>query len=386
MPTTATYLSFPYDAEIFNYDWKNTPDLVLTSIFDSGAVVQDSEISNMIASGSNFFTVPYYDVLGGNEQNYDGATNFTYDSISAGSYSGCVFSRMKAWNAKSFIKDFNSGADPMAQIVTGVSQYWHKKRQARLIAILGAVFGISGDTDWATHTTNIATATSTVADANKIGVTTLSDAITKSNGDNAGGYSLAIMHSTVASRLANLQLLEFSKYTDASGMTRSLPIGTANGLTVIVNDNVPVDTKITYAITADVAINASKTYYTRSGSAGAYVYAVVASPDVANIATYYEKSDAADEYTTFILGSGAIRYASAPVDLPSEMKRDPETNGGMDMIYTRVREVLAPYGFSFKGDVTTNVAVPDAVLHASASYERKMPAKSIFMTKLVTNG
>jgi hypothetical protein len=47
---------------------------------------------------------------------------------------------------------------------------------------------------------------------------------------------------------------------------------------------------------------------------------------------------------------------------------------------------MVPYGFSFKGDVATDVSVPDAVLLASASYERKMPAKSVFMTKVVTNG
>lgn len=380
-----TYLNFPYDAEIFNYDWKNTPDLVLTSILNSGAMVQDGEIAQMISNGSNFFTVPYYDVLGGTEQNYDGATDFTYDTIAGGTYSGCVFSRMKAWDTKSFIKDFNSGADPMSQIVAGVANYWNKKRQERLVKLLDAVFSISGDTDWALHTTNIATSTGTVAEANKIGATTIADAIVKANGDNAGGYSLAIMHSVVANRLANLQLLEFSKYTDASGLTRALPIATANGLTVIVNDNVPVDTKISYAITTDNALATGKTYYTRTGEAGAYVYKAVVTPALADILTYYEKSDAADEYTTFVLGSGAIRYASAPVDAPSEMKRDPKTNGGMDMIYTRIREAIVPYGFSFKGDVTTNPSVPDTVLLASASYERKMPAKSVFMTKIVTN-
>jgi len=378
----ATNLSFPYDAEIFNYDWKNYPDTVLTSMINSGAVVQDGEISAMIANGSNFFTVPFYNVLSGVEDVYNGVNSFTGASLTGGSYSGCVFGRMAKWQAKSFISDFNSGADPMAQIVAGVANYWIKTRQTRMLGILNAIFGIGNDADWALHTTNIATTTGTVADANKIGVTSISDATVKANGDLAqGGYSLAIMHSVIANRLANLQLLEFSKYTDASGITRSLPIGTINGLTVIVNDGVPVNTKISYAITTDVAINSSKTYYT----VAAGVYTAVAAPNVANIATYYEKTDAPDEYTTYILGQGAIRYASAPVDVPSELDRDPDTNGGVDMIFTRLRETLHPYGFSFKGNVTTDVGVPDSVLLASASYERKMPAKTIFMAKLVTN-
>ena len=123
-----TYLNFPYDAEIFNYSWKNTPDLVLTNMIQSGAVVDDGEIARLIANGSNFFTVPYYDVLGGAEQVYDGNTDFTYDTLAGGTYSGVVYGRMKAWDVISFTKDFNSGADPMAQIVSGVANYWIKAR------------------------------------------------------------------------------------------------------------------------------------------------------------------------------------------------------------------------------------------------------------------
>lgn len=337
-----TNLSFPYDSEIFNYSWKNTPDLVLLNMLASGAVVFDAEIARLISNGSNFFTVPFYNELGGAEGVYNGVNDIATTTLDGGAMSGVVFGRQKGWNAKSFIKDFNSGADPMAQIVAGVARYWQKKRQARLIGLLTAIFGITGDADWTLHTTDIATDGATVTDANKIGVTSIADATIKANGDHADGYSMAIMHSVVASRLANLQLLEYKKYTDPNGITSNLPIGTINGMTVIVNDNVPV------------ADSASAT--------------------------------GAKEYTTYILGAGSIGIADAPVDVPSEMDRDPAKYGGQDFIYTRVRECMHPYGFSFKGDYTTDVGVPDAVLLASASWERKMPTKSILMAKLVTNG
>lgn len=375
-------LGFPYDEEIFNYQWKNTPDLVLTSMIESGAVVRDAEIERLIANGSNYFTTPYYDVLGGDEDVYNGVNDFTDSTLSGGNYSGVVYGRMKKWSAKSFIKDFNSGADPMAQIVDGVAQYWIKARQVRLIKILEAVFGVN-DTDFATHITDLATANGTVNESNLIGVTTINDATVKACGDNAHGFSLVIMHSVVANRLANLQLLEFSKYTDKAGLTRNLPIATVNGMTVIVNDNVPVDKKISYVKTEDEAIDTDKTYYTVNAKGE---YTEVDSPKLADIESYYEQVDLPDEYTTYVLGLGSIRFASAPVDTPSEMERDPNKNGGLDMIYTRVRECIAPYGFSFKGDVTTDVGVPDTVLTASASWERKMPAKSILMAKIVTNG
>lgn len=447
-----TNLGFPFDAEVFNYSWKNTPDLELTTMINSGAVVQDAEIANLISNGSNFFTTPYYNVLGGDEDVYNGVSEFEDGSLTGGSYSGVVYGRMKKWSVTSFIKDFNSGADPMAQIVAGVANYYIKKRQARLIKIIDAVMGVTGDADMALHTTDIAhvgsaqaeqmtctsggadagtakltitsayvtgspltidvtiasgddtadevatavrtainatpavatvftvsggtdkviltkkvispfdttfnmvlakndtlaegtstdaTASSTVGDANKIGATTIEDACVTACGDNAQGFSLSIMHSVVANRLASLQLLDYSKYTDPTGITRNLPIATINGKTVIINDNVTV----------------------------------VNSP----VAGY-------KEYATYVLGAGALRYASAPVDVPSELDRDPNTNGGTDMIYTRIREAIVPYGFSFVGDASTDVGIPDATLYASASYERKMPAKSIMMVKLVTNG
>ncbi len=337
-----TNLNFPYDAEIFNYSWKNTPDLYLTTMIESGAVVNDSEIASLISNGSNLFTTPYYDVLGGDEQVYNGKTDFTYDSLKGGTYQGVVYGRMKAWDAISFIKDFNSGADPMAQIVAGVANYWIKQRQKRLIALLKGIFEITGDADWALHTTNIATKTTSAADENKIGVTTIEDACIKACGDNAQGFTLAIMHSVVANRLANLQLLEYSKYTDPSGITRNLPIATINGKSVIINDNVPATT---------------------------------------NSSASSEK-----DYVTYVLGNGAIRFASAPVDRPSEMDRDPAKAGGKDMIYTRIRECMHPYGFSFKGDVTSDVGIPDSVLTDKESWERKMPAKSIMMVQIITNG
>lgn len=447
-----TNLSFPYDSEIFNYSWKNTPDIVLLNMLASGAVVFDAEIARMISNGSNFFTVPFYNEIGGDEGVYNGVNDIATTNLSGSTLSGVVFGRQKGWNAISFIKDFNSGADPMAQIVAGVARYWQKKRQTRLIGLLEALFAITGDADWSLHTTDIAsagkpqsekftvtgapttdgnctvtvtaagmtgspkavtvaildaddaagvatkiaaalnadttvgamfTATSntadviitkkvtapfdttlamafgagttgatasasvdnteavTIGDANLIGAATIENTCVKANGDHSDGYSLAIMHSVVANRLANLQLLEYKKYTDPSGITTQLPIGTINGKTVIINDNVP---------------------------------------------TYVSPVAGTTEYVTFILGTGAIAMADAPVAVPSEMDRDPAKYGGQDFIYTRIRECMHPYGFSFKGDATTDVGIPDSVLLASASWERKMPAKTILMAKLVTNG
>ena len=350
-----TNLSFPYDSEIFNYQWKTTPDLILTSMLESGAVVRDGDIANMISNGSNFFTVPYYNLLTGTPEVYNGVNDFVLSGLTGGSYSGIVYGRQKAWSVISFIKDFNSGADPMAQIVSGVANYWIKQRQTRLIALLTALFAIVDDgahnntaqfyIDWLKHSTDITlTADIAVADANLIGETSIQTACVKACGDNAQDFSLVIMHSVIANRLANLQLLNYSKYTDAAGITRDLPIGTINGKTVIINDSVPC---VDEASSSDATVMA---------------------------------------YTTYILGLGAIRFAEAPVDIPSEMDRDPKTTGGVDLIYTRIRECLHPYGFTYIGSATADVGIPDGTLNAAASWDINIDPKSIFMARIITNG
>lgn len=335
-------LSFPYDAELFNYSWKNAPDTVLTNMIESGAVVRDSEIERLISNGSNYFTIPFYNVLGGTPSVYNGVNDIVPEATTGNSMSGVVYGRQQGWSVKTFINDFNSGADPMSQVVNGVARFWQKQRQKDLVGILKAVFQVGSDADWAKHTYNIASTETTVTDGNKVGVSTVEDACVKANGDMAEEYSLVIAHPVVANRWKNLQLVEYTKYTDERGISKDLAIGTINGKRLIITEQVPVK---------------------ESGTATG------------------EK-----EYTTYVLGTGAIRYADAPVEVPSEMDRDPAKAGGQDFLYTRVRQVLHPYGFSFKGNTTSDVGIPDNVLTAPASYERKIDAKAIYMCQIISNG
>lgn len=80
----------------------------------------------------------------------------------------------------------------------------------------------------------------------------------------------------------------------------------------------------TYALTEDTALTAGKTYYTRSGSEGSYVYTPVDTPDVANITTYYEMTDP---------GSSAV---AAEVLIPDCVLTDNTVIGTTDDVVTTV--------------------------------------------------
>lgn len=337
----ATYLNYPFDPELFIYNWKNEPDLVKTALIDSGAVQNNAEIAEQISKGSDLYTVPFYKTIGGAPENYDGQTDITITDPDASSQTGVVYGRAHAWREKDFIVDFNSGAHPMQQIASQVAKYWNKQRQSTLISILNACFGVTGSgafADWANHTTDISAASTVTAD-NKMGATTVGDAIQKAVGDAADQFGLAVMHSKVANGMAGLEVLEYRKYTDAMGIQRQMNIADINGMTVIVDDGVPV---------------------TGSGATA--------------------------KYTTYVLGNGAIQYAEAPVEHPASLTRDELTGGGYTALVTRLRETLLPNGFTFKVPSSGYTKSPTpAQLAASANWDIVGNPKSIALAKIVTN-
>ena len=337
----ATYLNYPFNPELFNYNWKNVEDKTLTAMFESGAVQKNGEIETMISNGSDAYTVPFYNVIGGTPENYDGKTDITLTDPDGSSQSGIVYGRAHGWKEKDFVVDFNSGADPMAQVTSQVAKYWQKNRQGIMLKVLNGIFNIADDStdnwdEFQLHTTDISSSTSTVTDANKIGATTIGDATQKALGDAASDFSLALMHSKVAQNMAGLQLLEYWKYTDEMGIERTLRLGSVNGLTVVIDDSAPVT----------------------SG-----------------------------KYTTYLMGLGALQYAPANVATPSEVERNATAGGGYNALITRIRETIHPNGFTFVKPSSGYTASPtDAQLGAASNWKLIAPAKNIAIARIISNG
>lgn len=331
------YLNFPFDAELFVQAWGEAPDPVKTALLNSGVLVNDPVAAAKLQNDGNLYTLPFYNILDGDEVNYDGATDITSTETSADVQTGIAYGRAKGFTARNFVAEL-SGSDPFGHIVNSVARYWNKKRQNRIIGLLDGIFGITNDPAWAKHTVDLSV---TTGEPYKIEATTLNDVATDTLGDNKSAYAVAIMHSNVARTLENLQLLEYWKQTDANGIQRPTTLASANGYLVIIDDGVPVDTT-----TED-----------------------------------YPK------YTTYLLGTGVLRFAPGRLDVPVEIHRDPAKNGGQDTLYTRIRETIHPNGFSFKVPTTGWSESPtDAQLFNKNNWVRKFDAKAIPMAKLITNG
>lgn len=332
-------LRYHYDEELFNNRWASEVDPTSLVLLESGAVVNDGTIENMISGGGNYYTIPFYKDLSGSVQDYDGATDIVSTDTEDGVQSGFVYGEAKGFKDTVFVRDF-TGADPMGNIVARIAKFWNKQKQNRLLSVLQGIFNITGDADWAKHTTNIATTGSTASDANRMGLTTLREATVKALGENADDFSIAIMHSTVALRLSNLQVLEYFKYNAANGMELDVRVARSGNLLVLVWDGVPVSTSAT--------------------------------------------ATGENEYTTYILGNGSILTADAPVERPSDLVYDAKTNGGQEELITRMRKTYHPNGFTFS---MTNMPISPSISDAQngANWSRQMKAENIKIARVITN-
>lgn len=331
-------LKYYYDEELFNNRWASEVDPTSLVLLESGAVVNDATIESMIAGGSNYYTIPFYKDLTGDPQKYDGKTSIVSTDTEDGKQSGVVYGEMKGFKDTVFIRDF-TGADPMGNIISRINKYWAKIDQKKILAILEGIFGIDNDAEWGKHTYNIATSEASVAEENKMGLTTLRDASVQALGENADNLSLAIMHSAVANRLSNLQVLNFFKYT-VNGMELDVNVARSGNLLVLISDQVPVKQSAT----------ATSDY----------------------------------EYTTYIFGLGAILTANAPVERPSDLVYDAKLNGGTEELITRRRKTYHPNGFTFHMD-SLPITVTETELKAKANWKREMLADNINIVRVITN-
>ena len=369
-----------FNGEVFQKYVDRVPNLKLNELLKSRAIVSRQDLAGAMADqvGGNYITTPLKGLISGSVPlNYDGVTNITSQTTQTFSHSRVVAGRAQAWTEKDFSYDITGGVDFMENVAQQVAEYWDEVDQATIVAILTGVFSMS-DTEGArfvaTHTHDITTVTNQNGDVGFMDGTTVNTAIQKACGDHKSKFSLAIMHSAVATNLENLRILTYLLYNDENGMQRETGMATLNGKLVIVDDSMPVmedQSTATFSITSDTAVAAGKTYYTRTGTSGNYVYTVVTNPVDSAIATYYEKTGNGDPiYVTYLFGDGAIEYTNCGAKVPAEMSRDPKTNGGQDTLYSRQRKCWSPYGISFIGINNISTLSPtDAELATGSNWE-----------------
>ena len=313
----AVFDSKNFNAEVFGKYLETVPRVKQNALLKAGVLRTRTDLKAMLSeqTGGNFISVPMTGLIGGAALNYDGATNITATGLETFLQSMIVVGRAKAWEEKDFSFDI-TGHDFMAEIARQVAGYWDDIDQITILKTLEGIFGVTANSFSTGHTLDI-----TGAATKTVGATTLNDAVQQAAGANKDIFKVAIMHSVVATNLENLQILEYWKETDANGVQKPTGLASWNGRTVLIDDDVPVDT-----------------------------------------------SGTNPKYTTYLLGEGAFDYCDCGAKVPSEVYRDPTTVGGKDMLITRQRKIFAPKGFSFVQPSTAIVSPTDANLATAARW------------------
>ena len=316
-----------FNAEVFQKYVERIPNPRLTELLKSRAIRPRPELAASMRDqvGGNYLSTPLKGLISGTTPiNYDGVNNITPGSTETYLHSRIVVGRAAAWSELDFSYDM-TGENFMENIAEQVNDYWNEIDQDTIVSILKGIFSMTGTANLKFvngHTHDITAITNKEGELGLMDATSLNTAIQKASGDQKGKFSLVVMHSAVATHLENLQILTYRKYNDEEGMQREVSIADLNGRLVLVDDSMPVDT---------------------SGSAPVY--------------------------TTYVLGDGAIEYTDCGAKVPYEMDRNPATNGGQDLLYSRQRKCWAPFGISFtKASMATN-SPTNAELETGANWE-----------------
>lgn len=383
-----------FNGEVFGAYVDQTENLNRNELLKSGAIVEKPQYASLLPdqTGGNYLIIPIKARIGGTANNYDGNTNITAESRETYTQSRIVVGRANGWTEKDFSSDI-TGEDflPAAQ---EIAEYWDDVDQKTILAILKGIFSMTGagNVDFVTkHTYDVSD------NATEYGFkeTTLNNAIQKALGDNKAKFSLAIMHSKIATDLENLKLLAYMKYTDAQGIERDLTLGTLNGRTVLVDDNMPTETaKAKYVKAKQTDKDALEVVDT--GATKGQVNKADVSTDVtgAKAGDYVVLLPAGDVYTTYVFGAGAIEYTDCGAKVPYEMDRNPEKNGGETTLYSRQRKCWSPVGISFKdGSI---ISPTDEELEKGSNWqlaqnnksgaEKYFPIKAIPIARIKTRG
>lgn len=343
-----------FNPEVFAKYVEKTPNLNRNELIKSKAIRRRDDIAQQFKDqvGGNYATIPIFARITGSRQNYDGGTDIAANTSTTYTQGRIVVGRADAWTEKDFSYDITGGVDFLEQVAQQVGEYWDEVDQLTLLSVLKGIFSMTGAENKKFVDGHTYDVSANAGDAGMFGATTLNTAIQQALGDNKAKFSLAIMHSVVATNLENMNVVEYLKYTDKDGVERPTGLATINGKLILIDDAMPVE---------DVAAAEGAEAYTK--------------------------------YTSYVLGDGAIEFTDCGAKVPYETDRDPAKNGGQDTLYSRQRKIFAPYGISFTDssiisptDAQLETGSKWSLANSNESSKDYFPHKAIPIARIITRG
>lgn len=343
MPTILSDVVFR--DELRDYISVNTAEK--TAFYESGILVNNNDMTALLAGPSNTFTIPWWvDLDASVESNY---SNDVYTdiasplSVATASMQARAAYLNEGWNCMNLVKNITK-QDPLEFVAGRLTSYWQRVAQRRAIATVIGIYNdnVANDSgDMVVDAGGIISAASIIRAKGTMG----------DYSGQLGGLSVIAMHSAVHTELQILNLIDF---TPIAGQVPEF--GMYQGMRVVVDDSMPV------------------------------IPAVPADPG----------PEAPAKYLSVIFGPGALGYAE---DQPAgedglEYDREPArgNGGGAETLWTRRDFVIHPLGFSFLSETITGTPTTTRPISANWSdlalatnWERKFDRKQVPLAFVTSN-
>jgi len=311
-----------------------------TAFFESGILTTNSDMTTLLGSPSNTFTIPWWvDLDASIESNYSNDV-YTDIAVPLSVHTASMQARAaylnEGWNCMNLVKNITK-QDPLEFVAGRLLSYWRKVAQRRAIA---TTIGIYNDNVAANGGDMVVDAGGTISAAAIIRAkATMGD-----YSGQLGGLSVIAMHSAVQTELQILNLIDFTPIAD------QIPeFGRFQGMRVVVDDSMPV---------------------------------IAGTPN---------------KYLSVIFGPGALGFAEQQPEgedgLEYERAPDRGNGGGTETLWTRRNFVVHPLGYSFLSETITGtptttrpISANWADLALATNWERKFDRKQVplaFITSTV---
>ena len=320
-------------------DYIDVVSVEKTAFFESGILTTNNDMSGLLASPSNTFTIPWWvDLDASIESNY---SNDVYTdvavplSIATSSMQARAAYLNEGWNCMNLVKNITK-QDPLEYVANRLLGYWQKVAQRRAIATTVGIYNdnvADGAGDMVVDAGGLINAAAIIRARGTMGDYT----------GQLGGLSVIAMHSAVHTELSILNQIDFTPIAD-----QTPEFGRFQGMRVVVDDSMPV---------------------------------IAGTPN---------------KYLSVVFGPGAMGYAeSQPAGEDGmEYDREPErgNGGGAETLWTRRNFVVHPLGYSFLGTTITGTPTTTRPISANwsdlalaSNWERKFERKQVPLAFITSN-
>lgn len=331
-----TRLSDLYNADVYRA-LDPVDSIEKTTFYTSGAITRnealDFRVNTGITTQSGIITMPYWKDLGDTEANIssdDPSVEATPENIGMDSMKARVSFLNKSYGVADLAAEL-SGDAPMQRIRNRFGAYWTRQFQRRLIGTMGGVMASNIANNGGDMVVDVSGETAFQMDSDVL----MEGRLTM--GDAADALTALVVHSQVYGQIH--KEVE-TVYDEILGVY----VQRYAGLTLIVNDNVPVE------------------FANGTDNTGGFVY------------------------TSYLVGAGALGFGVGTPSVPTEIDRKAQAgNGaGVEAIIERQTYALHPMGFNWTGAEGANSSPSIAGLETAGNWARKLDRKYVPMAFLKT--